>query len=163
MSLEQSLLATSAHDSASTQSLNTGLSTGLNTRKEGQPQVRKGQPPSSAGQPQKTVQFPIDAQVVIKNNPSLCNLHKVGKLGCALAVHTYFGDEVLKSSTLHGKGKLPELDETILNQLVCTIRVLPEFSFMDSDTFNFTVTKAIYKAITHRCKYTRSRSGLTEE
>jgi len=100
---------------------------------------------------------------VIKNNPSLCNLQKVGKLGCALAVHTYFGDEVLKSSTLHGKGKLPGLDANILNQLVCTIRALPKFCFMDSDTFNSAVTKQIYKAITHRCKYLRSKSGLSEE
>ena len=128
----------------------------------GQPQAVTCQDLNIGGQPQTSKQFPVDPQSVIKGNADCRNLEKVGKLGCALAVYSFFGDEVLQRSTLHGKGKLPGLNKEILARLTNTIRALPEFSFMDIDRFNNTVRKSIYKCITHRCKYLRSKSGMTE-
>ena len=128
----------------------------------GQPQAVICPDLNIGGQPQTSKQFPVDPQSVIKGNADCRNLEKVGKLGCALAVYSFFGDEVLQRSTLHGKGKLPGLDKEILARLTNTIRALPEFSFMDIDRFNNTVRKSIYKCITHRCKYLRSKSGMSD-
>ena len=51
----------------------------------------------------------------------------MGKLGYAITVYSFFGDEVLQNSTLHGKGKLPGLDKDTTDRLINTVRALPEF------------------------------------
>ena len=82
--------------------------------------------PNTGGQPpESSKKFPVDPHSVIKSNADCHNLEKVGKLGCALAVYYFFGDDVLQTSTLHGKGKLVGLDKVTLARLTNTIRALP--------------------------------------
>ena len=51
-----------------------------------------------------TIQSLADLAVVIYNNSRLCNTKEVGKIAIALAHDAYFRDEVLRQSTIHGKG-----------------------------------------------------------
>ena len=102
----------------------------------------------------------VDPQSVIQSNISDCCLARVGRLAATLARCSFFGDEVLAESTMHGRGKVKQkLDRQKLNALIDAIHMQPAFSHMTRDEFLKMVQPKIMSAIVHLCKYMRKTKG----
>lgn len=102
-----------------------------------------------------TIQSLADPAVVIYNNSRLCNTKEVGKLAIALAREAYFGDEVLRQSTIHGKGNSKALDSAKLSSLLSVIHANSAFSKMSKEEFSRVVKPKILSSLQHHCKYLR--------
>ena len=104
-----------------------------------------------------TIQSLADPAVVIYNNSRLCNTKEVGKLAIALARDAYFGDELLRHSTIQGKGKYKALDSAKLSSLLSVIHANSAFSKMSKEEFSRMVKLKILSSLQHHCKYLRGK------
>ena len=83
----------------------------------------------------------------------------VGRLGRALAVHSFFGESVLRESTSRGDSLrgLQPLDPEKLHTLCSTIQHHPSFSTLTMTDFQELVKKKIIPSISNYCKELRTR------
>ena len=91
---------------------------------------------------------------VIQDHPELCSVANVGTLAVKLARHSFFGDEVLRASSLTGKNG-PPLNETQLELLQNFIRttVVPSMSLEDFKKQLWPLCKS---ALSNCCKRIRA-------
>ena len=77
------------------------------------------------------------------------SLSNVGRFGVLLARCCFFGDDVLQTSTLKGRGKgsCPGLDPHKLHALMMEIHREPAFSNLSMDDFNKTVKVKIEQSL----------------
>ena len=94
------------------------------------------------------------AAQVIQDHPELCSVANVGTLAVKLARHSFFGDEVLRASSLTGKNG-PPLNETQLELLQNFIRttVVPSMSLEDFKKQLWPLCKS---ALSNCCKRLRA-------
>ena len=78
-----------------------------------------------------------DPQVVVRKYADLANVADMGKLACTLARQSYFGDDVLKLSTVHGKSaQYRALNPQKFSTLLATIHELPDFREKSKQEFS---------------------------
>ena len=86
-----------------------------------------------------------DPQTVLKKYPEYANIADMGKLACVLARQCFFGDDVLKNSTVHGKSpRFQALNPQKLSALMATIHELPEFRDKSRQEFSLLCTPRIH-------------------
>ncbi len=89
-----------------------------------------------------------DPQLIVKKYADLANVVDMGKLACVLARQSYFGDDVLKLSTLYGKSaQYNALNPQKLAALLATIHGLPEFK----QEFNLLCMPKINSSLSRLC------------
>ena len=76
------------------------------------------------------------------------DLGNVGRLAVFLARYSFFGDDVLRESTLKGKGNRPGLNNNVIESLVATVNNQYPFSLMSVNEFCQTVRPKIERALT---------------
>ena len=93
-----------------------------------------------------------DPQTVLKKYPDYANIADMGKLACVLARQCFFGDDVLKNSTVHGKSpRYQSLNPQKLLALMATIHELPEFRDKSRQEFSLLCTPRIHRALSRLC------------
>ena len=94
------------------------------------------------------------AAQVVQEHPELCSVANVGTLAVKLARHSFFGDEVLRASSLTGKNG-PPLNETqleLLQTFICKT-VIPSIPLED---FNKQLWPLCKSALSNCCKRLRA-------
>lgn len=83
----------------------------------------------------------------------------IGKLGRLLARESFYGDDVLRQSTVCGDKKrgLLKLDEVKMSQLLGTLHRHPSFCALSQEKFNALVHKKVVPSISHFCKELRKK------
>ena len=93
-----------------------------------------------------------DAQLVVKKYATFANVADMGKLACMLARQSFFGDDVLKISTMHGKSaQYQALDRQKLSALLATIHELPEFCEKSKQEFSLLYMPKINSSLSRLC------------
>ena len=93
-----------------------------------------------------------DPQVVVRKYADLANVADMGKLACMLARQSYFGDDVLKVSTVHGKSaQYHALNPQKLSALLATIHGLLQFREKSKQEFSLLYTPKINSSLSRLC------------
>ena len=101
-----------------------------------------------------------DPQGVVRKYPELANVADMGKLACMLARQSYFGDDVLKISTVHGKSpQYRALNPQKLSALLATIHELPEFRDKSKQEFTLLYMPKITTSLSRLCVNLRKMSS----
>ena len=121
------------------------------------PQLTNVDEPSHSGQVSSVTHnrnVKKSAAQVVQDHPELCSVANVGTLAVKLARHSFFGDEVLRASSLTGKNG-PPLNETELELLQNFIRntVVPSMPLED---FKKQVWPLCKSALSNCCKRLRA-------
>ena len=125
--------------------------------------------PSSVSTPEEHCQLPTFPRArpvgdVIKafllKNKNTLDINNVGKLGIGLARYSFFGDEVLKISSLKGKGSRPGLDPKALHDLMSVIHNQHPFSQLSMTDFLQKIKPKIERSLTDYLKPKNLKKGL---
>lgn len=83
----------------------------------------------------------------------------IGKLGRLLAREAFFGDDVLRQSTVCGDKKrgLLKLDPVKMSLLLGTLHRHPSFCTLLQEEFNDLVQNKVVPSISHICKELRKK------
>ena len=101
-----------------------------------------------------------DPQGVVRKYPELANVADMGKLACMLARQSYFGDDVLRISTVHGKSpQYRALNPQKLSALLATIHELPEFRDRSKQEFTLLYMPKITTSLSRLCVNLRKMSS----
>ena len=93
-----------------------------------------------------------DPEVVVRKYASFTNVADVGKLACMLARQSFFSDDILKVSTVHGKStQYRALNRKKLSALSATIHELPEFRDKSKQEFSVLYTPKINSSLSRLC------------
>ena len=124
------------------------------------PQLTNVDKPSHSGQVSSVTHnrnVKKSAAQVIQDHPELCSVANVGTLAVKLARHSFFGDEVLRASSLTGKNG-PPLNETQLELLQNFIRntVVPSMPLEDFKKQLWPLCKSALSNCSNCCKRLRA-------
>ena len=93
-----------------------------------------------------------DPAVVVKRYANLANVADMGKLACMLARQSFFGDDVLKVSTLHGKSaQFQAMNRQKMLALFATIHELPEFREKTKQEFSLLYMPKMNSSLSRLC------------
>ena len=92
----------------------------------------------------------IHRHVVVRKYADLANVADMGKLACMLARQSYFGDDVLKLSTVHGKSAA--LNPQKFSALLATIHELPDFREKSKQEFSLLYIPKITSSLSRLCE-----------
>lgn len=93
-----------------------------------------------------------DPAVIVRKYADPANVADMGKLACMLARQSFFGDDVLKVSTLHGKSaQFQALNCQKLSALFATIHELPEFREKTKQEFSLLYMPKINSSLSCLC------------
>ena len=93
-----------------------------------------------------------DPAVVVKKYADLANVADMGKLACMLARQSFFGDDILKVSTLHGKSaQFQALNRQKLSALFATIHELLEFREKTKQEFSLLYMPKMNSSLSRLC------------
>ena len=122
------------------------------------PQLTNVDEPSCSGQVSSVTHnrnvVKKSAAQVVQEHPELCSVANVGTLAVKLARHSFFGDDVLRASSLTGKNG-PPLNETqleLLQNFICNT-VFPSMSLED---FRKQLWPLCKSALSNCCKRLRA-------
>ena len=93
-----------------------------------------------------------DPQAVMRKYAEFANVADMGKLACMLARQSYFGDDILRISTVHGKSpRYRALNPQKLSALLAAIHALPEFRNKSKQEFSLLYMPKISTALSRLC------------
>jgi hypothetical protein len=105
----------------------------------------------------------IDPDIVVKELSTNIGLDTVGRVGVSLARYSFFGDDILRISTLKGKGKKHlALNPHKLEAMISFIHNLEPFKNLSKEVFDTSVRARVERALKDHLKSPANRSSAAK-